>query len=52
MLTAFIPEEDRLFLADQNKIVIARLDGTERKVLIEHQNTKDLNGIVVDPVAR
>ena len=52
MQTAFIPEEDQLFLVHDNKVEIARLDGTERRVLIEHTETRDLNGIAVDPVAR
>ena len=50
--TAFIPEEDQLFLIDHNKVDIARLDGTGRRGLIKHPKKTLLKGIVVDPVSR
>ena len=52
MQTAVIPEVDGLFIVHHNKVEIAKLDGSERRVLIEHPKSWDLNCIVVDPVAR
>ena len=52
--TAVIPEEDRLYFVHylEKKVEVANLDGTVRRVLIEHQTGCCLRDIVVDPVAR
>ena len=51
--TAVIPEEDRLYFVHffSKTVEVARLDGSERRVLIQSQATW-LRGVAVDPVAR
>ena len=52
--TAVIPEEDSLFflILKQKSVGVARLDGTQWKILIVHTTATWLRGIAVDPVAR
>lgn len=52
--TAIIPEEDRLFFLHfyDKTVEVVNLDGTGRRVLIQHQKATQLRGIAVDPVAR
>ena len=51
--TALIPEEDCLYFLDVSRkaVGVAKLDGTQRKRLIVHDDVS-LRGIAVDPVAR